>query len=45
VEYQDDVDANNIEDEVDVLCTAYVPAPTVAPSYDIDPLIEFNFSG
>jgi hypothetical protein len=43
VEYQDDVDANNMEDEDDVLCTAYVPAPTVAPSYD--PFIEFNFSG
>jgi exonuclease VII large subunit len=41
----DDVDANTMEDEGDVLCTAYVPAPTVAPSYDIDPLIEFNFSG
>jgi hypothetical protein len=45
VEHQDDVDANNMEDEGDVVCIAYVPAPTVAPSYDIDPLIEFNFSG
>jgi hypothetical protein len=45
VESQDDVDATSMEDQGDVICTAYDPAPTVAPSYAVDPFIAMDFSG